>query len=114
MTRPAVALLDQPDVADAFSAVDLRSMSSSPIKRLAGARLERVQVDVPAPQTHTVAVEVGDAGGVDEDAAVLAAGDEPDDPWWMSAAHAAGNDDDVLDLADLRSAGVEQRADASL
>ena len=49
-------------------------------QRLAGAALERVQVEVPAAQPDAVVVEPGHARRVDEDLAALAGGDEADDP----------------------------------
>ena len=49
-------------------------------EHLAGVRLERVEVDVPAAQPRPVAVERGQPVGVDEDAAALHFGDEADDP----------------------------------
>ena len=97
--------LTQADVADrlaAHGAVDDLGRD----QLLARAALERVQVDVPAAQPHTVVVDAGDACRVDEDPAALAAGDEPDDPG--RGAGTAGHDHDVDDLADLGAAGVEQ------
>ena len=85
-------------------------------QHLAGARLERVEVDVPAAQARAVAVELGDPVGVDEDPPPLAAGDEPDDAAGSAAlvaTHAARDDDEVFDRADLGATGVEQRAAAS-
>ena len=73
----------------------------------AGTRLERVEIDVPAPQPGPVAVEFGDPSGVDEDPAALAGGHEPDHAGRLAGS--ARHDDEILDLADLGPAGVEQR-----
>ena len=98
--------LDQADVADRLAA-DVAVDQLGRDQRLAGAALERVQVEVPAAQPDAVVVEPGDTGGVDEDLAALAGGDEPDDAG--RRARPAGHEHDVGDLADLGSAGVEQR-----
>ena len=82
------------------------SISSAPISTSPGSWLERVEVDVPAPQPHAVAVELGDTRRVDEDPAALARCDEAEDP--RRGAGATWHDDDVLDLADRRATGVEQ------
>ncbi len=103
----AVGLLEQADVADALTALDLLIDDLVADQRLAGAWLERVEVDVPAPEPDAVAVEFGDPRRVDEDPAMLTGGDEPGDT--RRLADSAGHDDDVLDLADLGAAGVEQR-----
>ena len=82
------------------------SMHVAADEDLAGPGLERVEVDVPAAQAGTVAVEAADAGGVDEDAPALAGGDEAEDAG--RAAVRAGDDDDVVEPADGVAAGVEQ------
>ncbi|MEI2705000.1 MAG: hypothetical protein V9E89_06980 [Ilumatobacteraceae bacterium] len=69
-------------------------------------RLERVQVHVPAAQPGAITVEAGEASGVDEDPPPSAGGDEPEDAG--VAALDGGCDDDVVELADGRPAGVEQ------
>ena len=76
-------------------------------EHLARVRLERVEVDVPAAQAGPVAGERRQPVGVDEDAAALHLGDEPDDP--RQATVGAGHGDDVVDSSDRRAAGIEQR-----
>ena len=66
-----------------------------------------MEVDVPAAQPGAVAGESRQAIGVDEDAAALHLGDEPDDSGQAPAG--AGHDDDVVDSSDRRAAGIEQR-----
>ena len=76
-------------------------------QHLARAWLERVEVDVPAPQARAVTVELGDASRVDEDPAALARRHEAEDP--RRVAGATWHDDKILDLADRSATGVEQR-----
>src|SRR5690606_19782125 len=103
---PTVARLEQADVAHSLAVRELPVDQLGADQGLAGPRLERVEVEVPAAQPHTLAVELGDATGADEDPAPLAGRDEADHAWRPPGA--AGDDDDVLDLADLGPARVEQ------
>ena len=100
------------DVADGLVA-DLAVDQLGTDQHLAGPRLERVEVDVPAAQPGAVAVEVGDSVGVDEDPAALAVGDEADDAWCdrltFVAARPARNHHDVFESSDLSAAGIEER-----
>ncbi len=96
----------QADVADGLAA-DLAVDDVGADQHLARLRLERVEVDVPAAQPGAVAGELGDPVGVDEDPAALALGDESDDA--RQRARPTGHGDDVLDPADRRPTGVEQR-----
>ena len=75
-------------------------------EELAGHRLERVEVEVPAAQAGAVAAELGDAVGVDEDPSSLAPGDEADDA--RRFARSTRDSDEVVHPADLRAARVEQ------
>ena len=75
-------------------------------EQLTAAHLERVEVDVPAAQAGTLAVERPDAADVDEDPPALAEGDEAEHS--RGGALLGRHDDDVLEPADGRSAGVEQ------
>ena len=75
-------------------------------EELAGHRLERVEVEVPAAQPGAVAAELGDAVGVDEDPSSLAPGDEADDAWRFARSTRDG--DEVVHPADLGAARVEQ------
>ena len=75
-------------------------------EELPGHRLERVEVEVPAAQAGTVALEVGDAVGVDEDPSSLTLGDEPHDAWGF--ARPAGHGDQVMHPTDLCASRVEQ------
>ena len=90
-----------------------RLVADSPVDHLAADQhltrpwLERVQIDVPAAQPRSLAVERADAVGVDEDAPPLARRDEPDDLGQRAPA-LPRNDDDVLEPADRAPASVEQ------
>ena len=96
----------QGDVADRLVADPLVD-DVAPDEDLAGPRLERVEVDVPAAQAQPVALQVGEAVGVDEDPPPLALGDEADDP--RRLARRGRDGDDVLDAADRRAPCVKQR-----
>jgi hypothetical protein len=73
---------------------------------LTGTPLERVEVEVPAPESSAVGVEFGDPGGVHEDPPSLAGGDEAHHPRGLS--DPARSDHHVGNLADLGPTGVEQ------
>ena len=105
-------MLTQGDVADRLVA-DLAVDQMLADQHLARAGLERVEVDVPAPQTSAIAVERGDPVGIDEDAAALTARHESDDAGRdgrvAALAGTARDDDDVVEATDLGAGGVEQR-----
>lgn len=69
--------------------------------------LERVEVDVPAAQAGAVAVDPCQPVRIDEDPPPLAGGDESEHTWGDTGA--TGNDHDVVESADGRTTGVEQR-----
>ncbi len=94
------------DVADCL-VVDLAIDQVGPDEHFARARLERVEVDVPAPQPGAVTGQLTDPLGVDEDPPPLTFGDEADDPWRV--ARTAAHDHHVLDPSDRRASRVEQR-----
>ena len=93
------------EVADRL-VVDAPVDEVAPDEDLAGAGLERVEVDVPAAQAGTLGVEGGDAAGVDEDPAPLAGGDEPEHTG--DSASCGGDEHDVVEPPDRGPARVEQ------
>ncbi len=102
----AVACGAHGDIADCLVA-DLAIDDVASDQHLTGLGLERIEVDVPAAQARAVAVDPGEAIGVDEDPSALTGGDESEHSW--GDAGAAGNDDDVVEAADGCTTGVEQR-----
>ena len=112
LPRRAATVDDRPqgDVADglvAELAVDHRLTDED----LAGTRLERVEVDVPAAQPEAVAAQLGQPAGVDEDAPALALGDEADHAGRLTGTPGDGHD--VLDPPDLGARPCRATATAS-
>ena len=95
----------QRDVADGLVAESLVDQVPAD-QDLAGLGLERVDVQVPGAQPGAVAVELGDAVGVDEDPAPLDGRHEPDDLGRLAARRR--QEHDVFDLADGGTVGREQ------
>ena len=85
----------------------LRSMMSRPISTSPGFGLNGLRSTSQLRRRAPSLSSAAEAVGVDEDPPALAGGDEAEHA--RGDAGAAGNDDDVVEPADGRAAGVEQR-----
>ncbi len=104
-TRCAAGNKTERNIADGFFAYPLveNVFANEPF---AGARVERVQVDVPAFEPGARVVERPNARGAHENAAALAAGYKPKDAGGLGGA--ARNHNDVVNLADGGAARIQQ------